>query len=356
MTVLAVLVWVAVLVSSVGLARAVTGTRPGVSVWAPQVHDLSEAAFLAGGPGRVVDTALVSLHSDGRMIIGGPGIVQFRPGARAVEPAELAVAHACLAAPSGGLGQVRHDAMRHPAVQEIGDALAARGLLAPAGSGGRRRRGQRWGAVQAGLCVAAIPLSILATFVELAVRDGSGVPFVFLVTPALVVGIVLGTRYAARARSRTTPAGRQALAGVRAFHRADRAPHVRTALYGPRAVEDPVLRAHLVAAGRSGPGTGPGRGPGSGSSSGGDDGAADAVPVVWCAGVDGSGPSGCGSTSGHACGAGGRSGGSSCGGAGGSGCASAGSGCASSPSSCGGSSGSSCGSSSSSSCGGSSSS
>ncbi|RSS80602.1 TIGR04222 domain-containing membrane protein [Streptomyces sp. WAC06614] len=344
MTFVAVLVWVAVVGSSVALARALRRWRPGASVVAPRLHELSEAAFLAGGPGRVVDSALVALHGNGRMVVGGPGIIHFRPGARAVDPAEQAVVHACLAAPSGSLHLVRHGAMRHPAVQEIGDALAARGLLAPAGSG---RAPRRWAAVQAVLCTLGIPVAFVATIVQYAVGDGAPVPFVVLVLPVLVLGIVLGVRYAGRARGRATPAGRRALDQFRAAHRGDRTPHVRVALQGPRATPDPVLRAQLLAAGRYRPGPSAGSRSGSDAGSGGDDGAADAVPVVWCAGVDGGGSSGCGDGSGGSCGSGGGSGCSS--GPSGSSCGGSVSSC-SSASSCGSSSSSSCGSSSSSSC------
>lgn len=54
------------------------------------VHDLSEVAFLNGGPGRVVDTALAAMHADGRLVVGGPGIVAVqRPVAH--DPVERAV-------------------------------------------------------------------------------------------------------------------------------------------------------------------------------------------------------------------------------------------------------------------------
>lgn len=162
MNVVAIAVWAAVLGSSALLLRALFRARPRVPGTSPTLHDLSEAAFLAGGPGAVVDAALVSLLGDGRLAGGGPGIVQARPGAPATDPAERAVLLALRQAPSGWLYQVRYAAMLDPAVQETGDGLAARGLIAPPGTG---RGLRRWGLVQALVCGMLVPVSLPLTFV-----------------------------------------------------------------------------------------------------------------------------------------------------------------------------------------------
>ncbi|MFD9263391.1 TIGR04222 domain-containing membrane protein, partial [Streptomyces sp. NPDC059538] len=226
MNLLAVAIWIAVLVSS---ALLITGLRrarsaPAGPAPAPALHDLSEAAFVVGGPGTVVDVALVSMLGDGRLVAGGPGIVQVRPGARAADPAERAVLQAHRGAPSGWLYQVRYTAMCDPAVQEIGDALAARGLITPPGSGLRRFR--RWGLIQALVCALLFPVSMVLTFVALAVDSGSAVPFIVKVIFALVGGIVVGLVCAAGAKSRVTGAGARALRAVRSAHLNDRTPHV----------------------------------------------------------------------------------------------------------------------------------
>ncbi|MFJ3926733.1 TIGR04222 domain-containing membrane protein [Streptomyces sp. NPDC090022] len=331
MNVVALLVWAAVLWSSLTLVRGVRRERPAPAAAPPRLYDLYEAAFLSGGPGRVVDTALVSLLGDGRLELGGPGIVRMHPDARAADPAEQAVLHACLAASSGALHIVRYEAMCHPAVQEIGDALAGRGLLAPPGWGRRwRRRAVR----QAVLCALAIPVSVVATVVQVVTAERPGLPFVVLALPALIGGLVVGAVHAARARARVTVPGLRALAEVRAFHRGDPAARVVTALSGPRALPDSGLRAQMAAAARHTPAVAAAhRRPGDSASDGasGDASGAAFVPVVWCAASDGGGWGGAD---------GGGSGGDGSGG---------GSGCGSSSSSC--SSGSSCGSSSSSSCG-----
>uniref|UniRef100_A0AAU2JWP7 TIGR04222 domain-containing membrane protein n=1 Tax=Streptomyces sp. NBC_00049 TaxID=2903617 RepID=A0AAU2JWP7_9ACTN len=327
MNVLAVAIWIAVIVSSVLLSRTLRRASP-VQAGPAGLHDLSEAAFVRGGPGAVVDVALVSMLGDGRLVVGGPGIVQVRPGARATDPAERAVLEAHRGAPSGWLYQVRYAAMRDPAVQEIGDALAARGLISPPGS---RRPGRRWALVQAAVCALLIPVSVVLTFVGFAVDPHSAVPFIGKVAAVLVVGIMVGLISALRARSRVPRAGLRALLAMRTAYRHDQSPHVRTALFGLGALRDPFLRQQLVPAARGtrlAAAQAASRPHGSDSSSGSG---AEFVPVFWCAGSDG----------------GGSGGGSGCG-SGGSGCGSSGSSCGGSGSSCSGSSGSSCGGSSSS--------
>ncbi|WP_327417022.1 TIGR04222 domain-containing membrane protein [Streptomyces sp. NBC_01233] len=337
MNLLAVAIWIAVLVSSVLLVRGVGSGRPASAGPAARLHDLSEAAFVVGGPGTVVDAALVAMLGDGRLVVGGPGIVQVRPGARATDPAERAVIQAHAGAPSGWLYQVRYAAMCDPAVQELGDALAARGMVSPPGSGRTRRR---WGLAQAVVCALLIPVSLVLTFVGLALGSGAQVPFIVKVLPVLVIGIVMGVIGTVRARSRTTRAGLRALRALRSAYVNDRTPHVQTALFGLRGLRDPYLRQQLVpaargtrlAAAQSGA-----RSHGTHTSS--SDSSAELLPVLWCAASDGGGGSSCGASGG---GCGGSS--SSCSGGSGSSCG------GSSGSSCSSSSGSSCSSSSSSSC------
>ncbi|WP_407836725.1 TIGR04222 domain-containing membrane protein [Streptomyces sp. DSM 116496] len=346
---LAVAVWIGVITSSVLLLRGLRQSRPPTLGPAPRLHDLSEAAFMAGGPGAVVDAALVSLLCDGRMLVGGPGIVQVRPGVRGGDPAQRAVLQACQGAPSGWLYQIRYAAMRDPAVQETGDALAARGLIATPGG---RHRWLRHGVIQAVVCGVVLILSLPLSFVAFVLQEGAGsfrVPFIAEVLPVLLGGIVVGTVGASRARQRITPAGAAALRAVRAHYGADQSPYVQTSLFGLRGLRDPYLREQLVPAARGtrlAAAQARTRAGGSGSSW---ESGAEVIPVVWCAGSDGggsgggSGGSGCGSSgsvcgsSGSGCGGGGSSGSSCSGSSGGSSCSS-------------GSSGSSCSSSSSSSC------
>jgi uncharacterized protein (TIGR04222 family) len=315
MTLLALAVYLAVGVSSVLLIVRVSAARPAARATGAQVHDVYEAAFLAGGPARVVDAALVALHADGRLAVGWPGVLSvLRPAAH--DPVERAVFTELASAPDGALHTVRLRTMRNAAVQEVGDVLAARGLIVPPSPPAVARLAT-WGLVQAVVCVIGVPVSIVVTVVQ-HVGDPflePGTPFVFLVFPVLVAGAVIGGLQAGRVRRRLTPAGLRALSSYRAGHARPGTPAEAVALRGLRGVPDPVLRTALTGAPRhraASAGHGGGAAPGTYYVA--DGGGA------WCAGSSpGSGGSGsCGSSSG-------------CGGSGGS------------SSRCGGSSGSSCG-------------
>ncbi|MGW0391519.1 TIGR04222 domain-containing membrane protein [Streptomyces sp. NPDC003042] len=311
MNLLAVAVWIGVITSTVLLLRALRRSQPPPAGPAPRLHDLSEAAFLAGGPGAVVDAALVSLLCDGRLVVGGPGIIHAPHGAWAADPAERTVMLALQRAPSGWLYQVRYAAMLDPSVQETGDALAERGLVSRPGWG---RRWRRWGLIQALVCGALVPLSLPLSFLAWTL-DSSQVPFIVKVVPVLLGGLVMGAVCAARAGRRITPAGQAALREMRSRYAGDPAPQVRTALFGLAGLRDPFLREQLVpaarqtrlAAAQSAAAVPPGSGDSCGSSA--------EIPEVWCATSDGGGGfgssgSGCGGGSGSSCSSG--SGGSSC--------------------------------------------
>ncbi|MBV7243564.1 TIGR04222 domain-containing membrane protein [Streptomyces sp. MW-W600-10] len=332
MNVFALLATLGVVVSSVLLVVKAVAERsrrpapgPGVAL-----HDLYEVAFLNGGPARVVDTALTALHADGRLAVGGPGIVAVQR-AQANDPVERAVFQELAAAPSGALHVLREAVMRHPAVQEVGDGLAARGLLVPPH---RIRPLRRWGLIQGVACLIALPLSLVVTFVQLAMVDTMDfpVPFIVKILPAIVIGAFSGLIVAGTSASRITKSGQHAALAFRTAYAHVVTPAHLVATLGLRALPDPVFQAQLVAAARlSAP-----RRRSSSSVAGSTAAGVTAVGVatVWCA-ASGPGGSSCGGSTGGGSG-------SSCGG--GSGC--------SSGSGCGGSSGSSCGSSGGSSCGG----
>ncbi|MFJ2099661.1 TIGR04222 domain-containing membrane protein [Streptomyces anulatus] len=340
MNVLALLATLAVVVSSVLLIVKAVAERsrrpspgPGIAL-----HDLYEVAFLNGGPARVVDTALTALHADGRLAVGGPGIVAVQR-AQANDPVERAVFQELAAAPNGALHVLREAVMRHPAVQEVGDGLAARGLLVPPH---RLRPLRQWGLTQGIACMIALPLSLLLTFVQFATDDSLdfSVPFIMKMLPAIVIGSFTGMIVANSSAGRLTASGRHATQSFRAAYAYVVTPAHLVATLGLRALPDPVFQAQLMAAARL-------SAPRRRSSARVAESTATGVTAVgaatvWCA-ASGPGGSSCGGSSGGGSG-------SSCGG--GSGCSS-GSGCgggSGSGSSCGGGSG--CGSSSGSSCGG----
>ncbi|MGW4834538.1 TIGR04222 domain-containing membrane protein [Streptomyces globisporus] len=332
MNTLALLATLAVAVSSVLLVVKAVVERsrrpspgPGVAL-----HDLYEVAFLNGGPARVVDTALTALHADGRLAVGGPGIVAVQR-AQANDPVERAVFQELAAAPNGALHVLREAVMRHPAVQEVGDGLAARGLLVPPH---RLRPLRRWGLTQGIVCMIALPLSLLLTFVQFATDDSLdfSVPFIMKMLPAIVIGSFTGLIVANTSAGRLTASGRHAAQSFRAAYAYVVTPAHLVATLGLRALPDPVFQAQLLAAARlSAPRRRSSARVGGATATGVT---AVGVATVWCA-ASGPGGSSCGGSTGGGSG-------SSCGG--GSGC--------SSGSGCGGGSGSSCGSSGGSSCGG----
>ncbi|MFI1397024.1 TIGR04222 domain-containing membrane protein [Streptomyces sp. NPDC020681] len=323
MIVLAVLVYLAVGASSVALIAKVGAS--GRSRTGGVLHDVYEAAFLGGGPARVVDAALAGLHADGRLVIGGPGIVSVRQAA-ARDLVERAVFDQLAAAPTGALHTLRLAVMRSHAVQEIGDGLAARGLMVLPGS---NRSLTGWGLTQGVLCLIGFPVSFVLTII-------AGKPlFLALVMPVLIGGLVIGFVTAARARRRITSAGRDALRSYTAQYATAYSAANVVALYGLRAVPDPALQAQLMAAARI-PAA---RTHSTHSAYSSSD--PYTAAVVWCAGSSPGSGSGCGGSSGSSCG--GSSGSSCSGSSGGSSCSSSSGG-----SSCSSSSGSSCSSSSSS--------
>ncbi|MFE7139312.1 TIGR04222 domain-containing membrane protein [Streptomyces sp. NPDC057644] len=331
MNTIALLATLAVVVSSVLLVvKAVVerSRRPSPGP-RPELHDLYEVAFLHGGPARVVDTALTALHADGRLVVGGPGIVAVQR-AQANDPVERAVLQELAAAPNGALHSLREAVMRHPAVQEVGDGLAARGLLVPPH---RLRPLRRWGLTQGIACMIALPLSLLLTFVQFATDDSLdfSVPFIMKMLPAIVIGSFTGLIVANSSAGRLTASGRHAAQTFRAAYAHVVTPAHLVATLGLRALPDPVFQAQLMAAARL---SAPRRRSSSyvaGSTATGV--TAVGVATVWCA-ASGPGGSSCGGSTGGGSG-------SSCGG--GSGCSS-GSGCGGGGgSSCGGSGGSSCG-------------
>ncbi|WP_244375507.1 TIGR04222 domain-containing membrane protein [Streptomyces ficellus] len=326
MNVLVILVYIAVVVSSALLIRGVAASRRGPG---GSVHYRVEAAFLGGGPARVVDSALASLQGNGRVTVGGPGIVHV---VRAVgdDPVERAVLHELSAAPSGALHVVRLAAMRNPAVQEIGDRLAARGLIVPRSAG---RTWRRWSAAQAIGCFVLFPVSILVTVAEFAAADLGDTPFPFVVTvlPAVLPGLVIAMICGAVASRRLTGAGRRALAAYRRAEGHRTGPGDLVALNGLGALPDPVFQEQLVAAARMYGGRRR-RGVGASTTARERDDLFSGVTVaVWCASAETGGSScggGCGGgggggsacSGGSSCGSGGGGGGSSCGGGGGSSC------------------------------------
>ncbi|WKX73084.1 TIGR04222 domain-containing membrane protein [Streptomyces sp. XD-27] len=317
---------VAVVAGTAASRRVSTALRAGA-----RAYDVTEAAFLAGGPGRVADTAIAAMCEDNRLAVGAPGVVAvLRPVARNRVEQALLEAHA--RAPHGALAALRTALMRSAEVQEIGDRLAERGLMV------RPATARRWRRAANALTVACWVFIVLAIMQD---SDAFGPTSIFTVLPWLFAGLMTGAICAQISRRRVTAAGRRALtayrrgavtrpSGGRRGRRsaggggdggADPAASVAVAvaLGGAAALSaDPLLQEQLLAAERAQRSAASSSG-GSSGSGGGDSAAAcsgGSEEPSWCGSPDsGSGGGSCGTSA--SCGGGGSDGG---GGGGGGGC------------------------------------
>ncbi|WP_436788666.1 TIGR04222 domain-containing membrane protein, partial [Yinghuangia sp. YIM S10712] len=110
----------------------------------PPVEDLDlyQAAFLAGGPARVADVALLAMRAAGVVHIGRDGTVTATARGPA-DPVAAGVLRAVAEADgSAALSTVRFRGARSREVQAIGDRFLAQGLIRRPG-GARKRRQAR---------------------------------------------------------------------------------------------------------------------------------------------------------------------------------------------------------------------
>ncbi|MFE4603417.1 TIGR04222 domain-containing membrane protein, partial [Kitasatospora indigofera] len=128
--------------------RSAPADLPGTGI------PLLDAAFLAGGPGRVVDTVLVRMHQEGRVIVSRSGLVTVTSNT-AYDEVEAALLVAAGDLRQRDLPGLRRAVMTSDAVQRIGDRLAAHGLMLDPALLRRARSARRllW------LVVLAIPVS-----------------------------------------------------------------------------------------------------------------------------------------------------------------------------------------------------
>ncbi|BCK67830.1 hypothetical protein Srufu_017830 [Streptomyces libani subsp. rufus] len=203
-------VYAGIAVSSLLLIVGTVAARlrtPSVRRTDALAHDVWEMAFLAGGPGRVVDAALAGMHEDGRLAVGGPGVVTVRQ-ALARDAVEAAVLDAIARTPGGALAALRATAMRSPAVQGVGDGLAARGLLRRPQLG---RGWRRWAGVQMTVCGVLFFVGVLLTVTGSGGGNGFAVPPVVTTAPALIGGLIVASVCRKVFTRRITKAGSFAL-------------------------------------------------------------------------------------------------------------------------------------------------
>ncbi|MER6917390.1 TIGR04222 domain-containing membrane protein [Streptomyces sp. NPDC000594] len=217
----------------------------------PVLHDVHEAAFLTGGPARVVDTALAALEADGRIRVADPGVVATGEGTAAPgttdHPVHRAVLTAIERAPNGSLAQLRGAVMRDRAVQAIGDRLASRGLLQRPSRG--RETLRIWGGVLAVVSIVATVVAGVLTGMSHEVDWArTEVPLILLALPVTLTGLVGGITLAIRCGRLVTRDGRLALDTARTRHGTTEDPATLLALRGARALPDTPARTVLVAA------------------------------------------------------------------------------------------------------------
>lgn len=139
-------------------ARSVAAAREGrrLSVY--------EAAFLAGGPRRVINAALVSLVSQGGVRVSSEGLVTPVKGFRVTKsvPVERALFRHVR---SGGgphtTAELRHQTVRDHAMRRLATPLWRHGFLMSPAVRTRSRRRTSWLAVLAGLAAVVAVVSLL---------------------------------------------------------------------------------------------------------------------------------------------------------------------------------------------------
>ncbi|MFI6858889.1 TIGR04222 domain-containing membrane protein [Streptomyces sp. NPDC050421] len=216
---------------------------------------LYETAFLAGGPHRVADLVLVTMHLRRRLLLAHTG------WATVVDPdghdeVERTVIRAIGPQGQSPLPPVRAAAAAADAVRALADRLVAAGLALPGGTGRdivsavRAVRG-------AALLVAAMGAAALLTPGRGQGPGGSGVPV--LVWFGLPLVLTLGCLAIARMEvhpygSWASPAGQRLLdARTASSDGPEGDVLVAVAVRGVRAVADPALRAALGRAARNAP-------------------------------------------------------------------------------------------------------
>ncbi|MEV6653294.1 TIGR04222 domain-containing membrane protein [Streptomyces sp. NPDC051219] len=235
--------WTTVLIVNCLVAAAACGSHLALSGRAQGLRgrgarrdadrdDLYDSAFLAGGPARVADIALLALRERGGLTVG-PGSRIRADQARPVHPVEHVLADRWQHAPGGrSLSRLRTLVMRSPEVREIGDRLASCGLLLHPRHDHARR-------ITGGL-LAVLFLATLLT----ALWAPNPVPFIALGGGCLAVLLLFLTP------ARPTPPGRRRLKWARRHAPWSGSELAPVVFGGPAAVPDETLRATLQSAAR----------------------------------------------------------------------------------------------------------
>ncbi|MFC9330262.1 TIGR04222 domain-containing membrane protein [Kitasatospora sp. NPDC057015] len=222
----------------------VDGPRPAEAVGI----GLYETAYLAGGPARVVDLALVLMASRGRLHLAHTGWTSV------VDPQGRSRLERALLTAVGPDGQCRTGELRramaaHPTVMEVGARLALAGLATPAAVQESTAAAVRH--VRQALLLALVLLGAALTLGSPAAEDAVAALAWFSLPVILTSGTLLMARVDVYPYTRwASPAGLEVLREVRVPRQAvagdrDRELLTAVAMTGPAALQDARLRAAL---------------------------------------------------------------------------------------------------------------
>lgn len=247
--------WSAAAVSCIRLCLVTAGAaqRAPHSAPAPVAPELNlyETAFLAGGPHRVADLALVSMHLRRRLLLAHTG------WATVVDPegqdeVERTVIRAIGPEGQSRIAPIRAAAAAAEAVRSLADRLVVAGLAVPHGT-----RTSLESAVRAVRGSAVLVVVLAATAVLMPGQEtGYAGPVVAWFGLPLV--LTLGCLAIARVENHpyspwASPSGQRWLDSLPApVHGADRDLLAAVAVRGVGAVQDPALRAALLSGARTG--------------------------------------------------------------------------------------------------------
>lgn len=224
------------------LAGARAARRPaGAADGRGRQLTLYEAAFLAGGPSRVADLALVSMHLRRRLLLAHTGwATVVDPEGR--DDVERTVIRAIGPEGQSPLAPVRASAAAADAVRAVADRLVAAGLAVP--------RGADVASAVRAVRAAALLVAALGGAALLAPGDGGAAPMPvwFAVPLALTLGCLAIARVEAHPYGAwASPDGQRLLAACAVpGDGATGDTLVTVAVRGVEAVDDPALRAALT--------------------------------------------------------------------------------------------------------------
>ncbi|MGW6708910.1 TIGR04222 domain-containing membrane protein [Streptomyces sp. NPDC054956] len=247
------LAWAGVLIACTRLLRAAgEAVEPaGAPAAARRRHDelsLYEAAYLAGGPRRVAELTLLSMQRQRRLLLAHTGwATVIDPVGR--DPHERSVLGAFGPDGQEPVESVRAVAERDPAVRELADRLGDAGLALRAGI--RQEVGEGIRSVRQ-----ATVLVLAMTVAALCVPTPGTTTTIILCWFALPLILTLGCLAIAHVEghahsSWASPAGQRLLVEL-GRERGGRGSLAAVALRGPRAIDDPEVRAALAPYGRRG--------------------------------------------------------------------------------------------------------